>query len=185
VRNVGAKLIAASIVALTGIAALPSQASAYALVETATENYPSYPAPLADKSDPDQMGYGPSEYTGKFYREVDEHYRRCVAQREGRFQYWVTGNNGFYESTFQMTDALVRGASWMIQPELKSMFGARAGKKIALTLRNSPGHKWDRFYMDMAFWTILNWNGPRSGAFHWAGGRFTCTPGMSDYGGDR
>lgn len=132
------------------------------------------PAPVAAKTDPIQTGYQPSAYTGEYYREHQEPYRKCVGQREGRFQYWVTGNNGYYESTYQMTDALVRGAAWMIRPELKDMFGAEEGKRIGDILLVTPGHKWHRFYMDMAFYTILNYKGEWSGKKHWRGGRWSC-----------
>ena len=69
------------------------------------------PQPTASVSDPDQTGKQPSAYEGRKYRPEHEQFRLCVAQREGRFQYGVTGSNGFYESTYQMTDALVRGAN--------------------------------------------------------------------------
>lgn len=153
---------------------------------TASPNLPEKPpAPVAAKSDPNQTGRQPSAYTGKYYHPDLEPYRQCVGQREGRFQYWVTGSNGFYESTYQMTDALVRGAAWMITPELKRTYGPEKGREIRDTLLDTPGSRWSRFYMDMAFWTILNWEHKTSGAHHWAGGRFSCQPGMSNYGGNR
>lgn len=132
------------------------------------------PPVVMDKSDPIQTGYRPSAYTGQYYNEHQEPYRKCVGQREGRFQYWVTGSNGYYESTYQMTDALVAGASWMMRPELKKMFGKQRGKEIGEQLLKTPGRKWHRFYMDMAFWTILNWKGDWNGKKHWAGGRWRC-----------
>lgn len=133
------------------------------------------PPPVSvDKNDPGQTGYQPSAYTGQFYDPQQEPYRKCVGQREGRFQYWTTGNNGMYESTYQMTDALIAGASWMMRPELKRMFGKNRGKEIGERLLNTPGRKWHRFYMDMAFYTILNWDGDWSGKHHWRGGRWHC-----------
>jgi hypothetical protein len=142
------------------------------------------PPPTASVTDPGQRGLRPSAYQGSKYRERDEQYRRCVGQREGRFQYFVTGSNGFYESTYQMTDALVRGAAWEMRAELIDTWG-RDGWRTFRVLLVTPGHRWSRFYMDMAFWTILNARGERSGARHWAGGRFSCSPGMASYGGDR
>lgn len=177
-KKYGATL--AIVIALIGATALPSQAQPMTEAPAGTIRF-TPPPPTMPKDHPIQTGMRPSAYTGKYYREVDEQYRRCTAQREGRFQYWTTGSNGYYESTYQMTDALVRGASWMIQPELVKMYGPKVGKHIARTLRETQGRHWHRFYMDMAFWTILNWNGPRSGAHHWAGGRFVCKPGMSSY----
>lgn len=132
------------------------------------------PTPVMPKDAPIQTGYQPSAYTGDYYREDQEPYRKCVGEREGRFQYWGTGSNGYYESTYQMTDALVRGAAWMIRPELKEMFGKEEGKRIGDILLDTPGSKWHRFYMDMAFYTILNYEGEWSGKFHWKGGRWSC-----------
>lgn len=135
---------------------------------------PTAPPVVMHKSDPIQTGVQASAYTGKYYRPHQEPYRKCVGQREGRFQYWGTGSNGMYESTYQMTDALVRGAAWMMRPELKRMFGKEQGKRIGDMLLATPGSKWHRFYMDMAFYTILNWDGEWSGKQHWRGGRYGC-----------
>ncbi len=142
------------------------------------------PPPTASVSDPLQKGLRPSAYEGAKYRERDEQFRRCVAQREGRFQYFVTGSNGFYQGTYQFTSALARGAAWMMTAELRSAY-PRQWRAIRNTLLDTPMHQWSRFYQDAAFWTVLNWEGNASGARHWAGGRFQCTPGMSYYGGDR
>jgi len=142
------------------------------------------PAPTASVSDPDQTGRQPSAYTGRKYRAEHEQFRLCVAQREGRFQYGVTGSNGFYQGTYQFTSALARGAAWMMTAELRSAY-PRQWRAIRNTLLDTPMHQWSRFYQDAAFWTVLNWEGNASGARHWAGGRFQCTPGMSYYGGDR
>lgn len=133
-----------------------------------------HPPVVAHKSDPVMTGVQASAYTGKFYRAKQERWRKCIGQREGRFQYWGTGANGRYESTYQMTDALVRGAAWMMRPELQRMFGKQQGKAISEKLLRTPGHKWHRFYMDMAFYTILNWDHDWSGKRHWAGGRYAC-----------
>lgn len=132
------------------------------------------PPVVMHKSDPIQTGVQDSAYTGKFFRESQERWRKCIGQREGRFQYWGTGANGRYESTYQMTDALVRGAAWMMRPELKRMFGKERGTAISEKLLRTPGSKWHRFYMDMAFYVVLNWNGDWSGKKHWAGGRYPC-----------
>jgi hypothetical protein len=145
----------------------------------------SMPVVSATRSDPNQTGRKPSAYEGIYYRKTFEPYRQCVAQREGRHQYWVTGNNGRYQSTYQMTPALVRGAAWMMTAELKSTYGKSKGLRIRNTLLETPGKRWARQWMDQAFWTVLNWRGDASGAQHWAGGRFSCYPGMANYGGDR
>jgi hypothetical protein len=100
--------------------------------------------------------------------------RRCIGQREGRFFYGGTGSNGYYESTYQMTDALVRGAAWMMRPELIDQFGRREGVRVFRVLLRTPGHLWSRYYMDAAFYTVLNAHGELSGRSHWAGGRYAC-----------
>ena len=119
-----------------------------------------------------QTGERSSAYVGKFYDPSQETFRRCVGQREGRFQYWGTGSMGFYEGTYQMTDALVTGAAWMIGRELRENYPN--WRIIRGQLLDAPGHKWGRFWQDMAFYTILNWRGKGVGATHWAGGRYGC-----------
>lgn len=138
------------------------------LLATIVALQPVAPPVSMPPSAPIQTGWMPSAYTGDFYRPEQEQYRKCVAYREGRFQYWTTGSNGRYESTYQMTDALVRGAAWMMRPELKRMFGVKKGIEISQKLLETQGRRWHRYYMDMAFYTILNWNGNYSGRKHWA-----------------
>jgi hypothetical protein len=36
-------------------------------------------------------------------------------------------------------------------------------------LREMSIHKWSRYWQDAAFWTVLNYKGPMSGAKHWGG----------------
>jgi hypothetical protein len=139
------------------------------------------PAPVAAKSDPNQTGLQPSAYKGDYFDPTMEPYRRCVAYREGRFQYWGTGANGRYESTYQMSDALVVGAAWMMTDELKATFGPEKGLEIRDTLLDTPGRKWSRYYMDMAFWTVVNWEGRASGASHWAAQKTACHPSMDKW----
>jgi len=127
----------------------------------------------------------PSAYRGEYFIASQEPYRMCVAQREGRFQYWGTGGNGYYLGTYQMSKPLTRGAVWMITPELRDMYGDKRGRQIRDRLFATKPTKWNRFYWDMAFYTVLNWEGPGSGRDHWAGGRFSCRLGMTDWGGAR
>lgn len=129
------------------------------------------------------QGSAPSAYTGRYYNPTDEGYRKCVAQREGRFQYWVTGANGRYVGTFQFTRALARGAVWMMAKEWADLYGPAKARDMRHKLHAVDPTRWSREVWDQAFWTVLNWNGPRSGAKHWRGGRFTCTPGMAWAGG--
>ena len=99
--------------------------------------------------DPAQTGVRGSAYTGKYYRASQENYRKCVGRREGFFQYWGTGSNGYYEGTYQMTDALFTGAAWMIGRELKATYAN--WEVVRAQLLDTPGHKWGRFWQDMAF----------------------------------
>ena len=134
---------------------------------------PVSPPPVSvSVKDPDQTGVRGSAYTGKYYRASQETYRKCVSGREGRHQYWTTGNWNFYEGTYQMTDALFTGAAWMIGRELKTTYAN--WDVVRAQLLDTPGHKWGRFWQDMAFYTVLNWRGDGVGASHWAGGRYGC-----------
>ena len=149
----------------------------------AAAKHPSEPPPI---NTPGKVeGREPSAYRGKFYIASQEPYRMCVAQREGRHQYWVTGSNGTYLGTYQMTHALARGAVWMMTPELRDMYGDKRGRQIRDRLFATKPTKWDRFYWDMAFYTVLNYEYPGSGKQHWAGGRFSCQIGMKHWGGSR
>jgi hypothetical protein len=142
---------------------------------------PAHPMPVAAISDPNQTGFQRSAYKGKYFRESMEPYRKCVAYHEARYQYWTTGGNGRYHSTYQMTGALVEGAAWMITPELKKIYGRDTALKIRDTLLNTPGKKWARYYMDMAFWTVLNWEGHGSGLHHWDAQRHRCHTNMTHW----
>ena len=123
--------------------------------------------------DPAQTGVRGSAYKGKYYRQHQETFRKCGGEREGRMQYWGTGSMGYYEGTYQMTDALFTGAAWMIGRELKTTYAN--WDVVRAQLLDTPGHKWGRFWQDMAFYTVLNWRGDGVGASHWAGGRYGCT----------
>lgn len=146
-----------------------------ALVLTATLLLtPQAPQVHVTKENPIQTGIHNSAYTGKFYRKTQERVRKCIAQREGRGQYWGTGSHGLYQSTYQMTAPLVRGAAWMMGPELRHIFGKKKGNQIQYKLLHTQGKYWHRFYMDMAFYTIANWKGVGTGLHHWNGGRYAC-----------
>ena len=134
---------------------------------------PITPPPVSvSVDDPNQTGVRGSAYTGKYYRASQETYRKCVGQREGRFQYFGTGSNNYYEGTYQMRDQLFIGAAWMLSRELKATYAN--WEVVRAQLLDTPGHKWGRFWQDMAFYTVLNWRGDGVGASHWAGGRYGC-----------
>ena len=126
------------------------------------------------KADPIQTGIQDSAYKGKYYRKTQERVRKCIGQREGRFQYWGTGSHGKYQSTYQMTAPLLRGAAWMMGDELRQMFGKKQGNRIQYRLLHTQGKYWHRFYMDMAFYVVANWKHDGSGLRHWNGGRWVC-----------
>ena len=135
---------------------------------------PVTPPPVSvSVNDPDQKGVRASAYTGKYYRASQENYRKCVGQRESHMNFSGTGNWGFYEGAYQMTDDLFRGAAYMLSRENKATY--LNWKVIRAELLDTPGHKWGRFWQDAAFYTVLNWRGEGVGASHWAGGRYGCT----------
>ena len=121
-----------------------------------------------------QTGVKDSSYTGDFYNPTYESKRKCIVQRESNGHYFSTNRAGGYFGAYQMTSALAVGAGWMMRGELREMYGFKVGTEIARELRATPAHKWHRFYQDMAFWTIANWNGDGTGLKHWRGGRFHC-----------
>lgn len=137
------------------------------LLLAAATLFPVAPPVSMPPSAPIQTGWQHSAYTGHYYRPYQEPYRKCVSHREGRFQYWTTGSNNYYEGTYQMTDALLRGAAWMMAPELREKFGDKKGKEIRDKLLETPGRRWHRYYQDQAFYTILNWHGDWTGRKHW------------------
>jgi hypothetical protein len=135
---------------------------------------PVNPVPIVAGKTPAMTGAQPSAYHGKFYSKPIEKKRLCIGQREGRFQYWGTGSNGLYQGTYQVTKELAIGAAWMMRKELRDMWGHTVGTEISRMLRVTPAHKWNRFYQDMMFFTIANWQHEGSGLKHWRGGRYAC-----------
>lgn len=164
---------------------LAAAALAVALVVPAGSMPADPPAIKIAKSHPNQTGVQDSAYRGDYYRADQEPYRKCVGQREGRHQYWGTGGNGYYLGTYQMSKPLTRGSVWMITKELRRTYGDKQGRAIRDRLFEVKPTKWNRFYWDMAFYTVLNWEHRASGAKHWAGGRFSCHPTMTSWGGAR
>ena len=132
-----------------------------------------------------ETGPQPSAYTGKYFRPSQEPYRLCVGEREGRHQYWTTGANGMYQGTYQMTKALVRGAVWMAEKEWRQLYGRDTAKKMRQKLHQTDPRDYSRAVWDQLFYTVLNWEGPNSGAHHWAGGRFSCRVGMTSWEGNQ
>ncbi len=116
----------------------------------------------------DLIGYLPILYQGKWYMEGKEDVRRCIMKRESHAHY--RSSNGTYHGAYQMSAALGRGATFMMQPEVKKEMGAE-GVAIVKALRKMTPNKWNRYWQDRAFWTIWR-NG--AGSKHWRGGSHSC-----------
>ena len=115
----------------------------------------------------DRSGVQPSLYRGKFYRPSLERIRRCIVSRESSGHYFSVSHSGKYRGAYQMSPALARGVTWMMFPEFQKILGEKAAEVAMLRLRNTPIHKWTRFWQDAAFSTVYNWEHPNSGASHW------------------
>ena len=116
----------------------------------------------------DLMGFMPSLYQGKWFKPGVENVRRCIVMRESRANNRAT--SGKYHGAYQMSAALARGATWMMQKEVRKEMG-QEGVAIVKALRKTTPNNWNRYWQDRAFWTIWR-NG--SGASHWAGGAHRC-----------
>ena len=142
----------------------------------------------ASRLSKDLSGWERSAYRGKFYNADQEPYRKCVGFREASFGYTARGGGnldgvpgGDYGGTYQMSPALQRGVTWMLYKELKQEVGKKEAKRLTRILRSIPAEKWNRYWQDAAFYTILNWKHKASGAHHWAGGRWSCSPTMTSF----
>jgi len=124
----------------------------------------------------DMRGWLPSLYKGKYYREWQESYRKCVANREASFTYMLRGKGSqdtyAWFGTYQMTPELLEGVSWMMAAESrKTKDGLRWE---ARSLINKKGNQWSRYWQDRAFYTILNYSSDWSGIHHWSVQRNYC-----------
>lgn len=115
-------------------------------------------------------GYAPSLYRGKWYMPNREDRRKCIAKREAHHNYKAVSAGGIYRGAYQFSGPLARGASWMMQAEVKKEMG-EAGVDLVQQLRKTPMNQWNRYWQDRAFWTI--WANGR-GAKHWHGGSKNC-----------
>lgn len=116
----------------------------------------------------DLMGYLPSLYQGRWFKPGNEDVRRCIIMRESNGNYRAT--NGTYHGAYQMSAALARGATWMMQKEVRKEMGEE-GVAILRALRETTPNTWNRYWQDRAFWTI--WR-DGAGAGHWRGGAHGC-----------
>lgn len=113
-------------------------------------------------------------YRGKFWRASQAAWTRCVLRRETNLHWHSTDRANGYFGAFQFSQPLTVGATWMMTPELKAMYGPKIGRQIARALRATEMHRWLPYWQHMALLTVLNWTHPYSGASHWAGGRWHC-----------
>lgn len=153
---------------------IPALALSIALSFTPTTTHT--PPPVTMPATAPAMSSAVLPYKGKFALKGQRKYTLCILKRESNNHWFSTNRSGGYSGGFQFSYPLTRGATWMMTPELSSMFGKKTGRSIVKALRSTPMNKWSPFYQQMAFATVLNWDHPYSGAHHWAGGRFTCTP---------
>ena len=136
----------------------------------------------------DLSGFEKSAYRGRYFYPDQEPYRQCVGTREASFGYTARGGGnldgrpgGDYGGTYQMSPKLQQGVTWMLYKELKQEVGKKEAKRLTRILRSLPAEKWNRYWQDAAFYTILNWRGKGTGKHHWFGGRWSCTPTMSKF----
>lgn len=121
----------------------------------------------------DLDGVEPSMYRGKFYRASLEDKRECIVRRESNGHYFSISRSG-YRGAYQMSDALARGATWMMLDEHRTLLGDQAARELMARLRQVPANRWPRYWQDAAFSTVHNWEYAGSGASHWYGGRWHC-----------
>ena len=129
---------------------------------------------LRSRSTRDMRGVERSLYRGRYYRPSVEPTRECIARRESLGFYDVVSPSGSFFGAYQVSRDLARGATWMMLKEHKRLLGKRTAKRVLARLRHQPMNTWPRYWQDAAFYTVMNWEGPRSGAAHWAGGPWRC-----------
>lgn len=181
VRRLSVLLAATAIFAIATTPAASAQVSDPSRVEAANRpDRSTRPAFISmeyvaatSKAAKDMHGSEPSLYRGKYFYADQEAFRKCVADREGSFTYTVRGGGGNnYYGTYQFSRAFQNGIPYMMAKESKrTKDGLRAE---ALKLRSKPINRWNRYWQDRAFYSVLNYNGKWSGKHHWAGGRWHC-----------
>ena len=122
----------------------------------------------------DMRGVERSLYRGRYFHPRAEEKRLCIVRRESEGHYDVINPGGNYFGAYQVSRPLARGVTYMLVREHRDLLGAERAKRILTDLRRTPMNEWPRYWQDAAFHTIMNWEGPLSGASHWAGGRWTC-----------
>lgn len=129
---------------------------------------------LTSEQATDMRGVEKSLYRGRYFNAKAEQKRLCIVERESEGFYDVVNPGGNYFGAYQVSRALAEGVTWMMAKEHKALMGEQRAKEVLAKLRAKPMNTWSRYWQDAAFHTIMNWEGPLSGASHWAGGRWTC-----------
>lgn len=114
----------------------------------------------------DLKGIKVSLYRGEHYNPNRwEPFRRCVIHRESRGNYRAANSRSSARGAYQFLDKSWRDSLvWMLLPEHRKQGLAKEVK----ALRNKPIHKWNRYWQDAAFWTVIN---AKPGNWqHWRGG---------------
>ena len=114
------------------------------------------------------QGWETSTYRGKYFIPTQEGYRKCVQFRESRHRYGAANKTSSARGAYQFLDSQWREPlAHMVYPELRKIHGESVAKDIKKTLFANPINKWSREIQDMAFYTVLNYNGMWSGKKHW------------------
>lgn len=142
---------------------------------SAIEEAPSYrlsasmvPRVIYGYSHPTMQGWKRSTYRGKFYYKGQESWRKCIQFRESRHHYGAANSSSSARGAYQFLDSKWRTSlTHMIYPELRKTHGKVIADSLQKTLQKNPIHKWSREIQDMAFYTVLNYEGKWSGKKHW------------------
>lgn len=123
-----------------------------------------------DRNDPSMNGVKASTYTGRFYARTGaqgERLRRCIIFRESRGHYWSV-NSSSHRGAYQFSPRFAHGLPYIVVRALKADgMGAQQAKRLRMHLSRTPIQQWSRRMQDTAFFAVLNYSSPFSGADHW------------------
>ena len=107
-----------------------------------------------------------SLYQGELYMPEHNRIRLCIRDRESNDIYSaVSKPPNTYRGAYQMNDALIDGASWMIQKQLGAEgYTLRQARKIRKEIQATKGNQISIYWQDRIFWTI--WREGK-GRMHW------------------
>lgn len=116
---------------------------------------------------PSMNGIRPSAYKGRYYTEAAERFRLCVIKRESGGRYWAANPTSSARAAYQWLSGWQESIPWMLKDELQEIHGKRLGAQVVRAMQRTPRERWPRWYQDAAFFTVVNYDGPFSGARHW------------------